>query len=128
MQGILEYLHATSDAGVAIRPLDLSNAAVLMYGGSSFANAPACKSQQGLLGCLTENTVKEHDMPASVIDWKSNRPQRVHRSTLSTEAGACDNAVDHGVYTARFVGEVITGYPARERRSSLPLLVATDGR
>lgn len=128
MYGQLEYLHATSDSGICIRPLCLEKAIVVAYGDSSWANAPGHRTQSALLVVVTEEEALRSPTPASIADWKSSRTTRVVRSTLAGEAVAADGATDHGVYVAKFLAELILDQPAKNRDTVLPLYTVTDAK
>ncbi len=109
MYETIEHARASSADGFCISSLDLKKLCTVAYGDSSFANAPGCKTQQGHVTTLTETTCTTRETRASIVDWRSGRAHRVVRSTLAGEAAACDNAADSGVYTARFMAEVVHG-------------------
>ena len=72
------------------------------YADSSWGNAQQCASQQGSIILITTAQCKEMNTKATVIDWKSNRSSRVCKSTLASEATACDDCVDRTYLPASF--------------------------
>ena len=127
MYETIEHARASSADGFCISPLDLKKLCTVACGDSSFANAPGGKTQQGHITTLTETSCATRETRASIVDWRSGRAHRVVRSTLAGEAAACDNAADSGVYTARFMAEVIYGRQrARQDLTLVPLYICTD--
>ena len=65
---------------------------------------PVNKSQGGLVIAATDKAALKHERPASLLEWKSYRHQRVLRSTLAAEAAALDRTHD----TAHFLAMVFS--------------------
>ncbi|CAE7664233.1 GIP [Symbiodinium sp. CCMP2592] len=106
VNGVLRYVKATSDATVKIVPIELSKLVFVAYGDSGFANAPNSKSQGGLVIVATDKEVLHQVRPASLLEWKSYRHQRVLRSTLAAEASALDRTFDHACFMAMVYSEM----------------------
>ena len=126
---ILKYVRATATAHIKINPIDPHSAMFVAYGDSGWANAPGGKSQGGLVIVMTDRQALHEERPASMIEWKSFRHQRVLRSTLAAEAASLDRAQD----TGNFVGCVFTEmidpeYLATKGVSGIEVVPITDAR
>ena len=120
-QNVYEYIDIikqTPEIGIVYYPVAFDRAAVLVgYGDSSWANAPGCKSQMGVLVIMTSHGCFERTTRGSIIDWKSTRSPRVTRSTLASEANAMDECVDRSTYLNHFLTELM--YPDGTKSSRL---------
>ena len=121
LQNLYEYIDIvkqTPEVGIVYYPVALDRAAVLVgYGDSSWANAPGCKSQMGVLVIITSHGCFDRTTRGSILDWKSTRSPRVTRSTLASEANAMDECVDRSTYLNHFLTELI--YPDGNKFSRL---------
>ncbi len=97
---VLKYVKATATSYFRIFPVKLSSCFFVAYGDSGFANAPNNKSQGGYVVLLTDKQAFVSEQPASLLDWKSYRHQRILRSTLAAEAVSLDKAQDMGHFMA----------------------------
>ena len=128
-----EYVHTNPEAGITIIPLpyDIEKLAIISYGDSSWANNKDLTSQTGLAICLSTKDSLQGSALGTLLDWKSSRTKRVVRSTLAEEAGAADNAVDHGAFVQAFLREVMTQTPhhlTKEANENPCLIAVTDCR
>ncbi|CAE7806594.1 RE1, partial [Symbiodinium necroappetens] len=130
VNGVLRYVRATRDAYYKVIPIDFEEMLLIAYGDSAWANAPGGKSQGGLLVAATSKKVLQTPQPASLLEWKSYRHQRVLRSTLAAEAASLDKAEDYGNFIATMLSEMIDGrYTATLREVPIiEVLPVTDAR
>ena len=130
VNSVLRYVRATNDAFYKIVPLDPQDMILIAYGDSGWANAPGGKSQGGLVVAATSKAALTSSQPASLLECKSYRHQRVLRSTLAAEAASLDRAEDYGNFLATLMSELFDGeYVATAR--DVPLLEVvpvTDAR
>ena len=78
---VLKYVKATSNAYFRINPIQVEDMTFIAYGDSGWANAPNNKSQGGLVVLASDKRCLEEPRPASLLEWKSYRHQRVLRSS-----------------------------------------------
>ena len=125
----LEYCRSTKHQGLVFQDVAINTASTLVgYADSSWANAQQCSSQQGALVLLTTPHCSEVNTKANLINWRSNRSSRVCRSTLASEATACDDCVDRTYFSNLMLAELLTGDRPKKDLSSWRLnqLQATD--
>eukprot|EP00913_Durusdinium_trenchii_P020988 g19722.t1 len=126
---VIKYARATSNAFFKVTPLKLEELLFITYGDSGWANAPKCKSQGGYVIVATNKGVLEEEQPASLLDWKSFRHQRILRSTLAAEAASLDRAHDTGQFIACVFSEMVD--PTYRATCGTPLfevIPVTDAR
>ena len=63
--------------------INVKDVMFVAFGDSGFANAPNNKSQGGFAITATDKKAKTQSRPASVLEWKSYRHQRVLRRARS---------------------------------------------
>ena len=126
---VLKYVKATANAFFKISPVNLDEAVFIAYGDSGWANAPGLKSQGGLVVTLTDRKVHEEARPASLLEWKSYRHQRMLRSTLAAEAASLDRAADMGNFLACVFSEMVYAeYKASSGAPMFEVIPVTDAR
>lgn len=103
---VSKYARATSSAFFKVIPHDINEMLFIAYGDSGWANAPRCKSQGGYVVVATNKKVLESEQPASLLDWKSYRRQRILRSTLAAKAASLDRAHNAGQFMACVFSEM----------------------
>ena len=106
VNSVLKYVRATAGAYIRINHIPVDQILFVAYGDSGFANAPGNKSQGGLVIVATDKTAKSQERPASLLEWKSYRHQRILRSTLAAEAAALDRTYDHAHFLAMSFSEM----------------------
>ncbi|CAE7570315.1 GIP, partial [Symbiodinium necroappetens] len=106
VNAVLRYVRATAGASIKITPIAVEELIFIAYGDSGFANAPGSKSQGGLVITATDKQAKVQERPASLLEWKSYRHQRILRSTLAAEAAALDRTHDHAHFLAMTFSEM----------------------
>ena len=106
---VLRYVKATKESYIKIVPIPLDELMFVAFGDSGFANAPSNKSQEGFVVAATDKRAKQETRPASLLEWKSYRHQRVLRSTLAAEVAALDRAHDHANFMAIVFSEMTNG-------------------
>ena len=106
VNAVLRYVRATNPAFVRLVPVPLDEFVFVTYGDSGWGNAPRGKSQGGLVVTATDRKVFSETRPASVLEWRSYRHQRVLRSTLAAEACSLDKAQDYAHYMAMLFSEM----------------------
>ena len=109
VNAVLKYVRGTKDSYVKVIPIPFDELVIVSYGDCGFANAPGGKSQGGLVVVATDRAALQSRRPASLLEWKSYRHQRVLRSTLAAEAAALDKAEDYGNSVAAMLSEVADG-------------------
>ena len=109
VNSVLRYVRATNNACYKLVPIDFKDLILIAYGDSGWANAPGGKSQGGLVIAATHRAALSKPQPASLLEWKSFRHQRVLRSTLAAEAASLDRAEDSGNFLATMLSELIDG-------------------
>lgn len=134
----LAYARKTSLQTIMIRKIDMSDACIIAYGDSSWANAAGFKSQAGLVIGLAEKGALTADGGTwSLLAWRSYRIKRVCRSTLAAETSACDVALDLAEYIRKIMVEMLNvNCRATDRRSEkydpattmVPTYIVTDCR
>ena len=127
----LRYLKATADAYIKVNHIDPDKLILVPYGDASWANAPGGKSQGGLLIAATDDSALKGEAPASLLEWKSHRIQRVVRSTLAAEASSADTASDHATFIGCMLSEMFyADYKATDNggKSRVPVHPVTDCR
>ena len=90
-----------------------------------------CRFLLGALVLLTTPHCSEVNTKANLIDWRSNSSSRVCRSTLASEAIACDDCVDRTYFSSfsnLMLAELLTGDRPKKDLSSWRLneLQVTD--
>ena len=126
---VLKYVRATADAYYKVTPIKVENLIFLAYGDSGFANAPNNKSQGGYVILATDKAVLSEERPASLLEWKSYRHQRVLRSTLAAEAASLDKAQDMGHFMACVFSEMVDGnHRASTSLTIFEVIPVTDAR
>ena len=128
MYSLIRYARETALVGITIKPVPLYEILVCAYGDSSWANAAGLRSQTGYIVLVTSREALYGREPASIMDWGSNRTNRVVRSTLAAEAAAADKAIDRAVYVSYMFDEAIYRRPATLRQSTVPVIAITDCR
>ena len=126
-----QSLRSSTNAWSTAAPPDvaINKASVIVgYADASWANAAQCASQQGALVMLTTPHCTEVNTRANLIDWRSNKSAQVCRSTLASEAMACDDCVDRSYFANLMVAELLTGEKPSKDLSSWRLnqLQVTD--
>ena len=126
---VLRYVKATATAHFRVFPVNLESCMFVAYGDSGFANAPQNKSQGGYVVLLTDKAALHGEQPASLLEWKSYRHQRVLRSTLAAEAASLDRAQDVGNFMACSFTEMLDpGYRATQGVPGFEVVPITDAR
>ena len=126
---VLRYVKATATAHFRVFPINLESCMFVAYGDSGFANAPQNKSQGGFVVLLTDKAALHGEQPASLLEWKSYRHQRVLRSTLAAEAASLDRAQDVGNFMACSFTEMLDpGYRATQGVPGFEVVPITDAR
>ena len=126
---VLKYVKATANAYVKINHVKPEDAVFIAYGDSGWANAPGGKSQGGLVITMSDKGVFDQERPASLLEWKSYRHQRILRSTLAAEAASLDRAVDMGNFMACVFSEMIyANYQATCGTPMFQVIPVTDAR
>ena len=130
VNSVLRYVRATNSAYFKVVPVNLDDLVFVCYGDSGWANAPNSKSQGGLVVVTTDKSVLEGARPASLLEWKSFRHQRVLRSTLAAEAASLDRAEDYGNFAAAMFSEMTqAGHIATMcERPAYEVIPVTDAR
>ncbi|CAE7949087.1 TY5A, partial [Symbiodinium sp. KB8] len=130
INSVLRYIRATNEAGYKVMPIDLNELVFVAYADSGFANAPGHRSQGGLVIVATDKKVLTESRPASLLEWKSFRHQRVLRSTLAAEAASLDRSVDHAFFLASMFSELTDGNfkSTAQERPLYEVLPVTDVR
>ena len=126
---VLKYVKATANTFVKIHAVEIGAAVFIAYGDSGWANAPGNKSQGGLVVTLTDKKALQEPRPASLLEWKSYRHQRVLRSTLAAEAASLDRSADTANFMACVFSEMV--YPDYRASSGVPMfevIPVTDAR
>ena len=104
----LAYTRKTSLQTIIFRNINMSDACIIAYGDSSWANAPGFRSQAGLVIGLAEKGALTADGGTwSLMAWRSYRIKRVCRSTLVAETSACDVALDLAEYIGKIIREML---------------------
>ena len=133
---LLAYARKTSLQTLIIRRINMSNACIIAFGDSSWANAPGFKSQAGfVIGLADQAALTSEGGLWSLLAWRSYRIKRVCRSTLAAETSACDVALDLAEYIRKIALEMLdVGQRATDRTQGqkdvvdLPTYVVTDCR
>ena len=129
INAVLRYVKATNGAYYRIVSIPKDELMIVAYGDSGFDNAPNGKSQGGLVVVATSKNALESMQPASLLEWRSYRHQRVLRSTLAAEAASLDKAEDFGHYLAAMLSEMFeAGHYATMKAPLLEVLPVTDAR
>ena len=89
-----------------IVPVDLNKRVFVCYGDSGWAHAAGNNSQGSFVITATSSEALESPQPASLLEWRSYRHQRVLRSTLAAEACSLDKAQDYGHFLAMMFSEI----------------------
>ena len=126
---VLKYVRATANSNFRINPMSVDDLVFVCYGDSGWANAPGNKSQGGLVILITSKRCLFETCPASLVEWKSFRHQRVLRSTLAAEAASLDRAHDTGTFMACAFSEMLDGeYKATCGKPAFEVIPVTDAR
>ncbi|CAE7400538.1 GIP [Symbiodinium sp. CCMP2456] len=129
INAVLRYVKATNGACFKVVPVPKEELMIVAYGDSGFGNAPNGKSQGGLVVVATSKRALESTQPASLLEWRSYRHQRVLRSTLAAEAASLDKAEDFGHYLAAMLSEMFeAGHYATMKAPLFEVLPVTDAR
>ena len=107
INGVLRYVRATNDSSFRIVPIDIDSLMFVAYGDSGWANAPNGRSQGGLVVVATNKAALTSVQPASLLEWKSYRHQRVLRSTLAAEAASLDRTEDYAHFLSALLSEMV---------------------
>ena len=111
----LDYAKSTPDAGLIFQDVAINKASICIgYADSSWANAQHCASQQGSIVLVTTPHCTQVPTKGNILDWKSNRSSRICRSTLASEAIACDDCVDRTYFTNLVLSELLSGRVAHK--------------
>ena len=125
----VDYARETADSGIVFPAVALDRATtVVAYSDASWANARLSKSQYGAIVTLCPAQVTEVTCYAYLVDWKSGRTPRVCRSTLASEACACDEAADRACFVNLVLSEILFQKPAHHGDMRLNSLICTDAR
>ena len=125
----LKYVKATAQSFVRVNPFKLEDIVFIAYGDSGWANAPGNKSQGGLVIVMTDKHVLSGPRPASLLEWKSYRHQRVLRSTLAAEAASLDRTSDMANFMSCVFGEMTdANYKATCGIAPYEVIPVTDAR
>ena len=127
---VLRYVKATKESYIKIVPIPLDELMFVAFGDSGFANAPNNKPQGGFVVAATDKRAKQETRPASLLEWKSYRHQRVLRSTLAAEAAALDRAHAHANFMAIVFSEMTNGrfIATLNERPEYEVVPITDAR
>ena len=129
VNAVLKYVRATKDAFFRVIPIPFDELLVVSYGDSGFANAPGGKSQGGLVVVATDRLAFKEKRPASLLEWRSYRHQRVLRSTLAAEAASLDKVEDYGNFVAAMLSELADGkHVASMQAPAFEVVPVTDAR
>ena len=125
----IAFAKQTADCGLTFPPIFLNRASTLVtYSDSSWANARCHKSQYGVVVTITSAQVTETTCHAHILDWKSGRSPRVCRSTLASEACACDEASDRACFANLVLSELLYQKAAYLGDLKLNSLLCTDAK
>ena len=129
INAVLRYVKATNGAYYKVVSIPWDQMMLVAYGDSGFGNAPNGKSQGGLVVVATTKSALEGTQPASLLEWRSYRHQRVLRSTLAAEAASLDKAEDYGNFLSAMLSEMYdASHQATMRAPLLEVIPVTDAR
>ena len=121
-------MKATADSGICIKPVDPLDLILIAFGDSGFGNAPNNKSQGGLVIVATTSEALKNPTPCSVLEWKSDRHQRMLRSTLA--AASLGRSEDAANFLGSMLAETLDANftAAGSGRSPIRVYPVTDAR
>ena len=112
---LVKRLKAAKSAKLVFRPLrdtSLQDLRLRAYSDASWANCPGLKSQSGQVFALVGSRDGEHTTQGNLVHWRSQRIQRVCRSTFAAETLSATDTVDQAIFLSDMLSCWIHGTTA----------------
>ena len=126
LYSVLEYAHKTADVGILIVPVPFSEAVLVAFHDSSWANAANLRTQVGYAVLFVSSYCLQRPCAASMLEHRSVRTPRVVKSSLAGEACAATTAADSMYFVGAIISEILYGTDVGRVRPQIDMYCVTD--